>query len=115
MGLFDLFSNDTAEEAARQRNQGLQQGYDALSTSFGQGRDALNSEYGQGRTRLQATTAQPSMQRRDAYGNAGNIYAGLGDYFKNNMAVARTPTGMRRVRMEPKARASARPFKPTRI
>jgi hypothetical protein len=46
MGLFDLFSNDTAEEAARQRNQGLQQGYDALSSTYGQGRDALTTGYG---------------------------------------------------------------------
>ena len=46
MGLFDLFSNDTAEEAARQRNAGLQQGYDALSSNYQQGRDALSSNYG---------------------------------------------------------------------
>jgi len=45
MGLFDLFSNDTAEEAAKQRNAGLQQGYDALSTSYGQGRDALTTGF----------------------------------------------------------------------
>lgn len=45
MGLFDLFSNDKAEEAARQRNQGLQQGYDALSSTYGQGRDALTTGY----------------------------------------------------------------------
>lgn len=43
MGLFDLFSNDKAEEAAQQRNQGLQQGYDALSSTYGQGRDALTA------------------------------------------------------------------------
>lgn len=71
MGLFDLFSNDTAEQAAAQRNQGLQQGYDALSTTFGQGRDALTSSLGQGRD---AATS--------AYGNAGNIYQGLGQYFQ---------------------------------
>jgi len=46
MGLFDLFSNDTAEEAARQRNAGLQQGYDALSSNYQQGRDALNTNFG---------------------------------------------------------------------
>lgn len=45
MGLFDLFSNDTAEEAARQRNAGLQQGYDALASTYGQGRDALTTGY----------------------------------------------------------------------
>lgn len=55
MGLFDLFSNDTAEEAARQRNAGLQQGYDALSSTYGQGRDALTT----------------------GYGKAGDLYSGL--------------------------------------
>ena len=43
MGLFDLFSNDKAEEAAQQRNAGLQQGYDALGGLYGQGRDAINT------------------------------------------------------------------------
>lgn len=57
MGLFDLFSNDSAEEAARQRNAGLQQGYDALSSSYGQGRDALTTNFG----------------------NAGKLYSGLID------------------------------------
>lgn len=71
MGLFDLFSNDTAEQAAAQRNAGLQKGYDALSTTFGQGRDALSSNYAQGRD---AATAN--------YGDAKSIYAGLGDYFQ---------------------------------
>ncbi len=47
MGLFDLFSNDTAEEAARQRNAGLQQGYDALASTYGQGRDALTTGFNQ--------------------------------------------------------------------
>jgi hypothetical protein len=47
MGLFDLFSNDTAEEAARQRNAGLQKGYDTLASTYGQGRDALTTGYGQ--------------------------------------------------------------------
>jgi hypothetical protein len=43
MGLFDIFSNDKAEEAAAQRNQGLQQGYEALTSAYGQGRDAINT------------------------------------------------------------------------
>jgi hypothetical protein len=54
-GLFDIFSNDDAEKAAADRNAGLQQGYNALSSSYGQGRDALSSNYG----------------------NAGNLYTGL--------------------------------------
>lgn len=55
MGLFDLFSNDTAERAASQRNEGLQRGYEALSGQFGAGRDALTTNYG----------------------NASNLYSGL--------------------------------------
>lgn len=43
MGLFDLFSNDTAEQAAAQRNQGLQQGYDALSGQYDQARGSINT------------------------------------------------------------------------
>ncbi len=62
MGLFDLFSNDTAEQAAAQRNQGLQQGYDALSSTYGQGRDAINAG---------AATATGYYQPLMASNNAG--------------------------------------------
>jgi hypothetical protein len=43
MGLFDLFSNDTADEAARKANEGRQQGYDQLSGLYQSGRDALTT------------------------------------------------------------------------
>lgn len=43
MGLFDLFSNDTAQQAAQQRNAGLQQGYDQLSGQYDQARGAINN------------------------------------------------------------------------
>lgn len=43
MGLFDLFSNDDAEKAAAQRDAGLQQGYDALSTQYDAARGAVNT------------------------------------------------------------------------
>lgn len=46
--MFDIFSNDTAEKAAAQRNAGLQEGYNQLSTLYGQGRDALSSNVNQG-------------------------------------------------------------------
>lgn len=72
MGLFDLFSNDTAEKAAQQRNAGLQQGYDALSTNFGQGRDVLSTDFSKARDALST-----------GYGQAGSLYKGLGDYFTN--------------------------------
>jgi hypothetical protein len=71
MGLFDLFSNDTAEKAASQRNAGLQQGYDALAGNFAQGRDTLATNTTQGNQALQT-----------GYGQAGNIYGGLGQYFQ---------------------------------
>lgn len=64
MGLFDLFSNASAEKAAEQRNAGLQAGYDQLSGLYGQGRDALTS----------------------GANTASQLYAGLGDYFKTNYA-----------------------------
>lgn len=66
MGLFDIFSNDKAEEAAAQRNQGLQQGYDTLSGLYGQGRDAINTG---------ASTAQGYYQPLIAkYGAGSNAY-----------------------------------------
>lgn len=66
MGLFDLFSNDKAEEAAAQRNAGLQQGYDALSSTYGQGRDAINAG---------ASTAQGYYAPLVAkYGSGSNAY-----------------------------------------
>lgn len=60
MGLFDLFSNGTAEQAAEQRNAGLQKGYGQLSDLYGQGRTALTT----------------------GANTANSIYSGLGDYFK---------------------------------
>lgn len=88
MGLFDLFSNDTAEEAARQRNAGLQQGYDALSGLYGQGRDAITTGYGTASnlyTPLIASTGAGASAYGDASG--ANGAAGLQratDNFKNS-------------------------------
>jgi hypothetical protein len=69
MGLFDLFSNDTAEEAARQRNAGLQQGYDQLSSAYDQGRGALTTGFNQAGDLYKnlLTTYAPGVQ---AYGDA---------------------------------------------
>jgi hypothetical protein len=77
MGLFDIFSNDTAEKAAAQRNAGLQQGYDALSGLYGQGREAINTG---------ANTAQgyyaPLIAKygagSDAYGDASGANGAAG-------------------------------------
>lgn len=88
MGLFDAFSNSDAEQAAAQRNAGLQQGYDALSGQFQQGRDAINSSYGQAASLYQPLMASTGAGAT-AYGNASgaNGVAGLQsamDNFKNS-------------------------------
>jgi len=66
MGLFDLFSNDSAEKARDLANSGARAGYDQLSQQYGAGRDALTTG---------ANTAtgywQPLMQK---YGAGTNAY-----------------------------------------
>jgi hypothetical protein len=77
MGLFDIFSNDTAEKAAAQRNQGLQQGYDALSSAYGQGRDAITQGYGQA-SNLYAPLIASTGAGANAYGNASGANGATG-------------------------------------
>lgn len=77
MGLFDLFSNDDAEKAAQQRNQGLQQGYDALSSSYGQGRDALTTNYGNASS-FYAPLVASTGAGANAYGNASGANGAAG-------------------------------------
>ena len=69
MGLFDLFSNDTAEKARDMANAGATAGYGQLSDLYGQGRDALNTNYGQAAGTYQGlmNTYQPGV---NAYGDA---------------------------------------------
>jgi hypothetical protein len=55
MGLFDLFSNDSAEKARDMANAGARAGYDQLSDLYDQGRGALTTNFG----------------------NASNLYQGL--------------------------------------
>jgi len=47
MSLFDIFSNDAAEDAARAASEGRRQGYAQLSDLYGQGRNAITQGYGQ--------------------------------------------------------------------
>jgi hypothetical protein len=69
MGLFDLFSNDSAEKARDLANAGAQQGYTDLSQQFGQGRDALTTNFGNasGLYNNLLTSYAPGAQ---AYGDA---------------------------------------------
>jgi len=45
MGIFDIFSNKNAQDAANAQIAGINKGYGDLSTQFGQGRDALTTNY----------------------------------------------------------------------
>lgn len=66
MGLFDIFSNDSAEKARDLANAGATQGYNDLSSLYGQGRGAVTGSYGQGRDALSSN-----------YGNAQGLYTNL--------------------------------------
>lgn len=88
MGLFSIFSNDDAEQAARDRNAGLQQGYNALSDLYGQGRNAITSSYNQAQG-YYAPLVASTTAGANAYGDASgaNGTAGLAramDTFKNS-------------------------------
>ena len=69
MGLFDIFSNDSAEKAAALANQGAQQGYNQLSGLYDQGRDAINTGYGNA-AGLYGNLLNGVNAGANAYGNA---------------------------------------------
>jgi hypothetical protein len=88
MGLFDLFSNDTAEQAAQQRNAGLTQGYSDLSGQYDNARGAINTGANTATGYYQPLMASTGAGAK-AYGNASgaNGAAGLADAtanFKNS-------------------------------
>lgn len=88
MGLFSIFSNDDAEQAARDRNAGLQQGYNALSDLYGQGRNAITQGYDKASS-YYAPLVASTTAGANAYGDASgaNGTAGLQramDTFKNS-------------------------------
>jgi hypothetical protein len=87
-GLFDIFSNDNAEQAAKDRNTGLQQGYNALSDLYGQGRTAITQGYDKASS-LYAPLVASTGAGANAYGDVSgaNGVEGLQrgtDLFKNS-------------------------------
>jgi hypothetical protein len=64
-----LFSNDTADEAARKANEGRQLGYDQLSGLYQQGRDAATTQFGKASDLYTPLIASYS-KGADAYGDA---------------------------------------------
>lgn len=87
MGLFDLFSNNTAETAANQRNQGLQAGYDQLSGLYQSGRDQIGQNYGNA-SNLYSNLLGSNTAGANAYGDASgaNGAAGYGRAQQNFQA-----------------------------
>jgi hypothetical protein len=88
MGLFDLFSNDTAEKARDMANAGATAGYSQLSDLYGQGRGALTDNYGKA-SNLYSGLINSTGAGAKAYGDASgaNGVAGLQsamDTFKNS-------------------------------
>lgn len=69
MGLFDIFSNKDAQDAANARINGLQQGFDALSGNYGQARNAITTNYDAAAAPLQ-TVFDSSTGGANAYGDA---------------------------------------------
>ncbi len=68
MGLFDIFTNDTAQQAAQQQIQGLGHGYGLASGNISQGIDALKTNY--------SAALQPYLQN---YGTAQGGVQQLGN------------------------------------
>lgn len=78
MGLFDLFSNSTAENAANAANTGIAQGTTALNQQYGNAQNALNTNYGNASAAYAPLVASTGAGAT-AYGNASgaNGTAGL--------------------------------------
>src|ERR1051325_7591872 len=90
MGLFDIFSNKNAQDAANARIAGINQGYDLASSALQGGLDTANRYYNQAYgswTPLAQQGAQASNDYADALGlngPAGNARALAA--FQNNPA-----------------------------
>lgn len=77
MGLFDLFSNSDAEQAAAQQTAGLNAGYGQLSGLYGQGNTALNTNYNNASS-LYAPLVASTGAGATAYGNASGANGAAG-------------------------------------
>jgi hypothetical protein len=92
MGLFDIFSNSAAEDAAAARTAGYNQGYQQLSDLYGQGRTATTNAYQGGMDKLSSIYGPVSGQANagySAYGDATGANGAAG----NARALANFQTG----------------------
>jgi hypothetical protein len=77
MGLFDLFSNSSAENAASAANAGINQGIGALQNAYGQGQNALTTNYGNA-SNLYAPLVASTGKGAAAYGDASGANGAAG-------------------------------------
>lgn len=77
MGLFDLFSNDTANRAAGEANTGIQQGTTALGQQYGNAQNALSTNYGNASAAYAPLVASTGAGAT-AYGNASGANGAAG-------------------------------------
>jgi hypothetical protein len=92
MGIFDIFTNTNAQDAANAQIQGIQTGYNDLTTQFNQGRDALTTNYAAALQPFQQNYAT-AQQGTTALGNALGLNGPQGNAsatqaFWNNPAIA---------------------------
>lgn len=82
MGLFDIFSNSNAEDAANAKIAGLNAGYNQASGLYGQGRDAITNYYGQAQQPFQdilsTLTTGPGASGYNAYADASGASGAAG-------------------------------------
>lgn len=67
MGIFDIFTNKNAQDAANAQKAGLTAGYGQASDLLGQGRDALNTNF--------TSALQPFQQNYGVASGGQNAYA----------------------------------------
>jgi hypothetical protein len=82
MGLFDIFSNKDAEQAAADRTAGYNAGYSQLSDLYGKGRTATTNAYNNGQSSISNIYAPVSGQANagySAYGDATGANGAAGN------------------------------------
>ena len=72
IGIFDIFTNNNAEDAANAQKAGLTAGYNAASDFLGQGRNALTTNYTAGLSPFLQNYGQASGQTQQSYDAIAN-------------------------------------------
>ena len=76
MGIFDIFSNSDAQNAAAAQQAGYLQGFQTLASNINQANASSGAQYGQGQQSLQTGAANAGGALTGNYGNAQGQLAG---------------------------------------